>query len=436
MSATLRAAIAASLEAILAQGQRLDQAVSQAGATLGASSDIAFLQESVYGVMRRYYSLDALIVRFLRKPLRKKDLPIRMLLLSGLHELRYMATPSYASVDLHVAACDELKRPWAKGLVNAALRNAQRFFAKPSNAPAATEETSYEHPTWFIERLRGDWPDEWSNILSANNQHPPLVLRVNRLRQSRDDYLRQLQACGLAGVPTSFSPDGIVLAAPCRVEALPGFAQGTVSLQDEAAQLAALLLDCAPSDTVLDACAAPGGKTAHLLECHPTLRLLATDNKAPRLAELRATLQRLQLDCEIAHADARELVSPARFQRILLDAPCSASGVVRRHPDIKFHRSPAAVALAAQRQMEILAALWPKLAAGGRLLYVTCSVFRQENDEVIAEFLASAPPGVRVRALDVAWGHPTRFGRQVLPGQHDMDGFYFALLENTGSQDT
>lgn len=425
-----RAKVADALVRIVSGQSTLDAVLSEIRTTESAPS-AAFIQECLYGVCRRYYSLGHLLDRCLEKPLRGRDLPLRMLLLSGLNEVTRMSTPAYALVDEAVNACEDLGRPWARGLVNAVLRKALRE-RDVGHAHPVESEASWDHPAWLIETIRADWPEHWRAILEAGNARAPMTLRVNLLRITRAAYLARLTEAGHAAQPTTHSPAGLALAQPCPVSALPGFGEGSCSVQDEAAQLAASLLDCVPGNRVLDACAAPGGKSAHLLEQIPGIDLLALDSSERRLRDCNATLARLGLVCRTQQADARHYApiddtgSPA-FDRILLDAPCTATGVVRRHPDIKLRRGAADVHASAVTQRELLDNLWRLLAPGGMLLYATCSILRAENDDVIARFGAETRDLSHV-PLTADWGIATRFGRQILPGENDMDGFYYALL--------
>ncbi|HKJ22130.1 MAG TPA: 16S rRNA (cytosine(967)-C(5))-methyltransferase RsmB, partial [Gammaproteobacteria bacterium] len=274
------------------------------------------------------------------------------------------------------------------------------------------------------------WPDHWQAILSANNRHPPLSLRVNPHRATRGDYLERLHAQGMEARPIPHTDQGISLVRPVDALSLPGFADGACSVQDGAAQLAAPLLDARPGERVLDACCAPGGKTTHLLECQPRARVVALDKDPRRLETVRANLERLQLHAETIAADAAD---PHRwwdgqpFDRILLDTPCSATGVIRRHPDIKVLRRAADITALAATQQRLLDALWPLLRRGGMLLYTTCSVLKEENQDRIRAFIDTHPEA-RLETLRVVWGHALDQGRQVLPGDDDMDGFYYARL--------
>jgi len=411
------------------EGALLDQALELTRKQLADPRDQGFVQECAYGVLRHYYSLHRRLGGLLAKPLKKRDAEIEALLLSGLYQLFELGTPAHAVVDASANACRELDRTWAAGLVNAVLRGALR--AQASAAPGDDDlEARWNHPRWLIEAIAAAHPEHHRSILDANLARPPLALRVNRRRASRDAYLDELGAAGIAARSLPCCADGLVLDEPLPVTRLPGFAEGRVSVQDGAAQLAAPLLAAQPGQRVLDACAAPGGKAMHLLETVDDLELTALDVEAARLARARDNAQRLGLDCRLIAGDA---AAPSTwwdgrlYDRILIDAPCSATGVIRRHPDIKLHRRAADIANLSLRQVAIFDGLWPLLREGGKLLYATCSILPQENDEVI-EIALSRHPEAAVETLRVDCGRATRRGRQILPGEHGMDGFYYCLI--------
>jgi 16S rRNA (cytosine967-C5)-methyltransferase len=425
-----RALIAQTLVAIMIDHENLDASLDKLRERNRNPNTSAFIQESVFAVTRRYYELEALLKQFLTRPLRDRDQVIKMLLLAALNEILHMRTAPYAAVDESVTACLALERPWAKGLVNGVLRAVLR--AKPTQLiPQDSPEVRWNHPQWLIDHIKRDWPAHSEQILNANNAHPPLTLRVNLSRITRTDYIALLDSSGMAAEPTRHAASGVMLRTPCPVAALPGFVDGLVSVQDEAAQLAAPLLGCLPSHRVLDACAAPGGKTTHLLESCPGIELTAVEINGRRLVDVEENLARLGLTCTLKQLDVTTLgatVAPHSYDRILLDAPCSASGVIRRHPDVRFHRTEADIARAALRQCDMLNALWPLLAPGGQMIYATCSTMHAENDAVISGFLAARPNAADCQPIDAEWGHATDFGRQILPGEADMDGFYFARI--------
>jgi 16S rRNA (cytosine967-C5)-methyltransferase len=393
--------------------------------------DRGLTQDLAFGTARWQPRLSALAERLLQKPFKAADADVEALMLVGLYQLLYSRIPAHAAIGETVGCADKLKKPWAKGLLNAVLRRAQRegeaILAELERDPVVRTA----HPRWLQKALKAFWPEQWEAICAANNAHPPMILRVNRRHHSRDAYLALLAAAGLAASPCTFSRDGIVLEAACDVRDLPGFADGWISVQDEAAQLAADLLDLAPGQRVLDACCAPGGKTCHLLEAQAELKaVVAVDLEAKRLVRVRENLDRLGLDAQLIAADGRDTAAwwdGQAFQRILLDAPCSATGVIRRHPDIKLTRQPDDIAVLATLQGELLDALWPTLAVGGILLYATCSTLPTENTEVIEAFLARTS-GARELDLDTQAGIKQPHGRQLLAQEGGHDGFYYAKL--------
>ncbi|MBZ0094181.1 MAG: 16S rRNA (cytosine(967)-C(5))-methyltransferase RsmB [Sulfuricella sp.] len=380
----------------------------------------AAAQDMSYGTLRFYGQLHAILDLLLQKPV--QDAAVRALLLVALYQLQYSRSAEHAVVDHAVRAAEALKKPWAKGLVNAVLRNFLRQRISLLERAAASEEGRYSHPQWWIDKLRRQYPDDWATLLETNNQHPPMTLRVNGRATSTEAYLDLLHRHGIEG--RQVGENAILLDQPVPVDKLPGFGEGMASVQDAGAQFAARLLDVADGMRVLDACAAPGGKAAHLLEL-ARIELTALDSDPERLKKIEQTLQRLKLE---AHCLAGNAARPEEwwdgqpFQRILADVPCSASGVVRRHPDIKWLRREADIAAFAAQQAEILDALWRVLGSGGKLLYATCSVFAEENQQQIAQFL--------VRHKDaqcLPLSLPTAKDGQLTPNpQHD--GFYYALL--------
>ncbi|WP_202369290.1 16S rRNA (cytosine(967)-C(5))-methyltransferase RsmB [Pseudomonas sp. MWU318] len=393
--------------------------------------DRGFTQDLAFGTARWQPRLSALAEKLLQKPFKAADADVEALLLVGLYQLLYTRVPPHAAIGETVGCADKLKKPWAKGLLNAVLRNAQResetIFAELERDPVVRTA----HPRWLQKSLKAFWPEQWEAICAANNAHPPMILRVNRRHHGRDAYLGLLSDAGIVATPCVYSRDGIVLEAAADVRSLPGFAEGWISVQDEAAQLAADLLDLAPGQRVLDACCAPGGKTCHILEAEPALAgVVAVDLEAKRLVRVKENLERLGLSAELIAADGRDTAAwwdGKPFQRILLDAPCSATGVIRRHPDIKLTRQPDDIVALAQLQGELLDALWKTLEVGGILLYATCSTLPTENTEVIAAFLERTP-GARELDLATTAGIKQPHGRQLLAQQGGHDGFYYAKL--------
>ncbi|MBX6420290.1 MAG: 16S rRNA (cytosine(967)-C(5))-methyltransferase RsmB [Nevskia sp.] len=419
-----RAAAALAVAAVLA-GTSLDDALPQASAGL-AAADRALAQAIAYGVLRNRRLLEWLAARLLERPL-KNEPRLQALLLGGLHQLRAMGVPDHAAVAETVAAAAALGKPWAKGLLNAVLR---RYLRERSTLEAALPPDPalrLSYPDWLVARVREDWPSNWEAVLAAGNEPGPLTLRVNRRQTTREAYRDELAAAGIAAEPLAHAPDALRLHEPQPVASLPGWSAGRVSVQDAAAQLAAELLDAHPGHRVLDACSAPGGKTAHLLERTEALQLLALDRDAARLARVAENLHRLKLQAALRVADAAQPASwwdGVPFDRILLDAPCSGTGVIRRHPDIKWLRREADLAQAARTQGRLLKALWPLLAPGGVLLYATCSILRAEGEAVARAFRASQADAEELR-IETPWGEAREIGRRLAPGGA-YDGFYYA----------
>ncbi|BBV94670.1 MULTISPECIES: 16S rRNA (cytosine(967)-C(5))-methyltransferase RsmB [Pseudomonas] len=393
--------------------------------------DRGLTQDLAFGTARWQPRLDLLAAQLLQKPFKAADADVQALLLVGLYQLFYTRIPAHAAIGETVGCADKLKKPWAKGLLNAVLRRAQREGEELLASMERDPVVRTAHPRWLQKSLKAFWPEQWEAICAANNAHPPMILRVNRRHHSRDAYLALLTEAGVSASACQYSRDGIVLAEACDVRGLPGFAEGWVSVQDEAAQLSADLLELAPGQRVLDACCAPGGKTCHLLEAEAGLaHVVAIDLEAKRLTRVRENLDRLQLDAELIACDARDTASwwdGKPFQRILLDAPCSATGVIRRHPDIKLTRQADDIPALASLQGELLDALWPTLEVGGMLLYATCSSLPTENTEVIDAFLARTP-GARELGLATEAGLRQPHGRQLLAQEGGHDGFYYAKL--------
>ncbi|MCO7230354.1 16S rRNA (cytosine(967)-C(5))-methyltransferase RsmB [Halomonas sp. CnH100-B] len=396
--------------------------------------DRALLKELCYGTCRRLPRLQALASRLLKQPFKKRDADVQALLLIGIYQLLYMRTPAHAAVGETAGAARLLEKEWATRVLNGCLRRLQREADALQAEVDRDESVVLEHPQWLLGKLRNAWPDQWRAIARANNEPGPMTLRVNQRHNDREAYLQQLTEQGLNGQLCLHAPDGITLTHPCDVSVLPGFDQGHVSVQDEAAQLCAALLGPAlaprPGAHVLDACCAPGGKTAHLLEQFD-IALTALDSDNQRLARVDDTLSRLGLSAELKHADAttRDWWSGTPFDAILLDAPCSGTGVIRRHPDIKALRRKEDIRQLAKLQQQLLDNLWPLLRPGGTLLYATCSVLPEENAAQIDAFLARTPDAHATTPHDVAWGEQSGQGRQLFPAQNSHDGFFYARLE-------
>lgn len=408
------------------QGRSLADCLEPVLAAINDPRDRAFVQAVCYGVCRFYPRLDVVLSHLLEKPMKAKDSDVHALLLVGLYQLIDMRIPEYAAVTETVNAAAKIKKSWARGLANAVLRGFLRRKSELEQIIAKDEEAHYAHPDWWIAAMQTAWPKHWQAMLEANNAHPPFALRVNQQQTTRDEYIKKLTDAR----PIPETASGIILATAVPVQNLPGFAQGVVSVQDGAAQLAADLLQLAPGQHVLDACAAPGGKLAHMLETQPDLTVIAVERDADRVKLIHENLRRLTMQAEIVCADAAETEAwwnDKLFDRILLDAPCSASGVVRRHPDIKLLREETDIPALAEEQLTLLVALWPLLKSNGLLVYATCSVFPEENVDTIKHFLAEHTDA-KEEPINAVWGIACEYGRQILPGMHDMDGFYYAVL--------
>lgn len=428
--AAVRAEAARALARIVFAGVSLRGVLAEANARVADPRDRALLAASLFAASRWWLRFDAGVARLTEKPLPPKAREVRALLVVGLAQLTTLGLADYAVVASCVDAARALGQPQYAGLVNALLRRWMRERAGLEAHLDADPVGASAHPRWLIEALRRDWPEQVGAILAANNCEAPLTLRVNRRRATRDALLERLRSAEIDASAHAELADAIVLAESTDVTRLPGYAEGAFSVQDGAAQRVADLLDFADGQRVLDACAAPGGKAAHALE-RADVELVALDSDESRLVRVGENLARLGLRAELLCADAT-LASTwwdgRTFERILLDAPCSATGIVRRQPDIKLHRRGADIAPLAALQARLLNALWPLLAPGGRLVYATCSLLRAENEAVLADFLA-AHGDARALPLPERFGHTAGVGRQNLPGEGGMDGFYYAVLE-------
>jgi len=416
------------LTRVLQDGQSLTAALDANLPSVELSKDKAFVQALCYGVCRHYYRLDFILNELLAKPI--KDLDVKALALVGLYQLSYMRVKPHAAVSETVLATR--KKPWAKALINALLRNFQRDQASLEQKADTVNWISLSHPLWLVQKIEQDWPEHAQDILLENNQQPPMSLRVNLSRISTEQYLQQLTAQAINAVAVDCCASAIILDKPVAVDLLPGFMDGLVSVQDVAAQLAAGLLDVLPGHRVLDVCAAPGGKAAHILEHQPQLKeLVAVDIDSTRLLRVTDTLQRLKLSATLIAGDAlapQDWWDKQVFERILLDAPCSALGVIRRHPDIKLLRRADDIEPLQALQQNILNAIWPLLAPGGIMVYATCSILKQENEQQIATFLATHADAKEVAIEEATWGVEASHGRQIITGTAAMDGFYYARL--------
>lgn len=428
-----RAAAVKMLERVLA-GRSLSDTLDDGLRPVRAGAEQALARELVYGVLRWYSRLAAVRDGLLAKPLKARDADIGLLITVGLYQCIELRTPPHAAVAATAEVARTLGKAWAVGLVNAVLRRFLREQEALLAAADADPATRYAHPPWLLERYRAAWPQDWQQLLQANNGRPPMTLRVNRRRCTRAQYLGQLTAAGLAAQPHPWAADALVLETPVPVTRLPGFADGLVSVQDAAAQQAAVLLDPPAGSRVLDACAAPGGKTCHLLERYPEVgEVVALDIAPERLARIDDNLQRLGLQARVLAGDATEPGSwwdGVGFERILIDAPCSGSGVIRRNPDIKWLRRAEDLAALAAVQRRLLQALWPLLLPGGKLVYATCSILPEENERVLADFVATQPDA-QAQPLQQDWGRQQAYGRYILTGESGMDGFYYGCLQKS-----
>ena len=413
---------------------RLDALEAKAG------NDSALLSELCYGSLRQYPRLKLILEELLDKPLKERDSDITALLTIGLYQLFHMRIPDHAALNETVSATQTLKKKWARGLVNAVLRNAQRQQEQLDAKLSDNLEYRSAHPKWLAATITTAWPDQAEAIFAAGNDRPPMVLRVNPRLNSSDEYLKELESEGVEATLLESSDAGLRLTIPCPVSRLTGFRRGTCSVQDEAAQWVAPMLQVEKNQRVLDACAAPGGKTCHILERYPEIDLTAIDIDERRVESIAESLQRLKLDANLLCVDAADPKSwwdNKPFDRILVDAPCSGTGVIRRHPDIKLLRRPSDIDQFVEQQQRLLKALWPLLAPDGLLLYVTCSIMPAENEEQIQRFLAEQLDAEieLIRANPAIDKQTLRLdnGLQSLPARDGADGFYFALLRKSAS---
>ena len=429
----VRVQAALTLETVLAQHRSLKGALAKALPALADSRDRALLEAICFAVLRHRRRYEYVLEQWLQKPLPRREYRVHCLLLTGLAQLDELKLPAHAAVSATVAATRALGFDPQAGLVNAVLRRVGREALPASDAP----EISSSHPDWLVQRLRAERPEDLDRILEANNRPAPMWLRVNTRNSSRTELLAAFRAAGFAAEAPNLPAKAIRLAEPAPVDALPGWSAGKFTVQDGAAQLAVEALAPKPGERVLDACAAPGGKTAQIAETLTSGHLLALDVAATRVTQIHATLARLGLaspDVEVKLADAADPMAwwdGQPLDAILLDAPCSATGIIRRQPDIKWNRRESDIATLAALQARLLDLLWITLGPGGRLLYATCSVLKAENEQQIENFLARMPDAEAL-PLDERYGHASGRGRQRLPGEDGMDGFFYALLRKRG----
>ncbi len=428
-------AIAAELvDGVVNGGQSLDALISEHESRL-PPGERPLLRNLCYGVLRHHWQLQDWIQRLLDRPLKRRDSVVNALLAVGLFQLEMTRIPDHAAVSQTVEAVRQLRRPKLAGVVNACMRRFMR--ENLASLEPRDEQARWNHPAWLIEQIRTDWPRDWEAILTANNERAPMWLRANSSKNTAEEYAAELAASGLETERLEAVPDALCLSSPCAVDDLPGFHEGKVSVQDAAAQVAARWLLAKSEGKILDACAAPGGKTGHLLEIGgEKLAVTALDSDAARIGRVRENLDRLGCHATISVADAskpEEWWDGEAFDGILLDAPCSATGVIRRHPDIKLLRRAGDIGNLVRLQRAMLDSLWALLNPGGRLLYATCSTLAAENDEVTGAFLEDQRDAIED---DVLPNNNIRdlmrrkaCGYQVLPGTARMDGFYYACLQ-------
>lgn len=417
------------VQAVLEQGMSLPVALLSVKNTLNPK-DKAFCQALSYGMLRFYHRYQYLLNQWMSKPI--NDSLIELLLISGLYQLEFMRVPPHAVVNETVNLCKKLKKLWAAKLVNAILRRWQR---EVESLPSNDVTYRYSHPHWLVQRIKKAWPDYWEMILSANNEKPAMQLRVNSAKITRTQYLEQLTEQTIEATIDKALPDALVLTQAVDVKQLPQFFAGFVSVQAIGAQWAAELLNVSDGMTVLDACAAPGGKTTHILTLAPQAKVTAIDIEKDRLAKVSENLERVGVTAHLIAADVAALATwhqGEQYDRILLDAPCSATGVIVRHPDIKCLRRDSDIAALAATQLQLLKTLWPLVRPGGLLLYSTCSILPEENEAVITAFLSQVDD-VKIEPIEIPGGVTTLHGCQLLPGVSGVDGFYYAKLRKVSN---
>jgi len=422
-----RARAAEVLVRVMDQGASLDAALHAHEGEV-ADTQRALFRELCYGASRWYWRYRGVVDQLVKRPLKQRDRVIEGLMIVGLYQLDQLRLPAHAAIHASVEACSMLKRPAFKGLVNGVLRNFQR---RPEQLLEVLGDCARDaHPQWLWERIQDQWPDHVAAIVDANNHRPPMMLRVNTRVLTVAEYLQELVAAGIEAEPLAWTPAGVMLGRGVNVESLPGFDRGWVSVQDASAQLLPGVIGAAAPKRILDACAAPGGKLTHLLESFPDASLQALESDPQRAPRIRDNLDRLGLEAEVAVADASRLADwwdGRPFDLVVLDAPCSGTGVIRRHPDIKLLRRAADIARFAALQQRLLESLWQTLRPGGRLIYITCSILEAENQKRIESFLDHTPDS-REQPVHLPAGVMPGHGCQILPARRGGDGFYYADL--------
>lgn len=420
----LRSMAAQAVEQVVEKGQSLSNVLPAMQQKVG-DKDKALLQELCFGVLRSLSQLEWMIKQLMERPMTGKQRTVHYLIMVGLYQLLHTRIPAHAALAETVEGAVVIKRPQLKGLINGVLRQFQRR-QEELLAEFSQSELRFLHPSWLVKRIQNAYPQQWESILEANNQRPPMWLRVNRNHHTRDSWLALLAEAGLTGFAHPDYPDAVRLETPTSVLALPGFEQGWVTVQDASAQGCVRYLQPQNGEQILDLCCAPGGKTTHILEVAPEANVMAVDVDEKRLSRVYDNLKRLGMKATVKQGDGRypqQWCGEQQFDRILLDAPCSATGVIRRHPDIKWLRRDRDIAELAQLQSEILDATWAHLKPGGTLVYATCSILPEENQQQIAAFLARTPNAVLSEI-----GTAEQPGLQNLPGAEEGDGFFYAKL--------
>ena len=427
---SVRALAAESLASIALSGHSLREVADRAMPRLPDSRDRALLTALLNEGARWWPRFDAAVDLLVAKSIRRNEPIIHALLVTALVQLEILEMKGYAAVAATVDAVRELRRPRLAGMVNAVLRRWLRerdaLLAKLDKTPS----TRHAHPAWLAETIERDWPGLGEDVMAAANTEPPLMLRVNRRRTSRDGLIEALLAASYEVQPHEWLVDGLVLPHSTDITRLPGFNEGHFAVQDGAAQVPADLLDVTDGQRVLDACAAPGDKACHVLE-RASVYLAAVEYEAKRAPRVRQNLERLGLEADVIIGDAGDTSAwwdGKPFDRVMIDAPCSATGVIRRRPDVRLHRRATDIDALVEQQKRILEACWGTLAPGGRLLYVTCSLLRAENEGVVGAFIAARDDATAV-AFTLPVGQAAAVGWQILPGDGDLDGMYYAVLE-------
>ncbi len=433
-SAYLRAQVAVALGQVMDDNQSLRQVLKQRTKQFDDAHDVSLFKEIMFGTTRWFFRLEGILNQSLHNPLKPKHHDIKYLICSGLYQLLETNIAQHAIINETVEATRLLQKPWASKLVNRVLRQFVRNKNKSLIEIKKNQNQWYAYPEWLLKQIQQDWPDRWEDIINASNQKPPLSLRINQQKTSPLGYASLLKENNIPCELNENYPNAVIIKNPVHAQTLPGFEHGLFSVQDLAGQLVATLLDCQEGQTILDACAAPGSKTCHILENQPKInRVVAIDIDAERLLRVKENIMRLGLPQErlkMVLEDAshtKQWWDGMEFDRILLDAPCSATGVIRRHPDIKILRRETDIDTQYQTQLILLKSLWPLLAKGGKLLYTTCSILKQENEKVIQAF-ARENKSVQIKKVEIPNSHQSKYGAQLFPAENDSDGFFFSLL--------